>query len=263
MPHFHELFNKYKDKGVHFFAVEGEGMTMRENQAFAGEWEFTVPIVTAADSKLGSYDTKTMPAMYVINGAGRVVFQGSGDYERALEKALADVKYPNLGKASVVPECEKAAEAFGKGEYAKARQLAAQLLAGEPAEAIAADASHIADRCEALSKRLRDEADTAVTARQYADAITALDRLALWFKGEETATKAAEEAKELAKGKEAKAEIKARKDLAKTLVANKKLKTKADKLAALYKFFEKNEGTAAADDAKAMAEAIKASSIYD
>jgi len=262
LPHFQEQFNEYKDKGVHFFAIEGEGLSMRENQAFAGEWEVTVPIVTAADSKLDGYDVKTMPAIYVINPFGRVVFQGSGDYEKFLQAALKDVKYPNLGKTSVTPECEKAAEAFGKGDYATAAKLADALLATEPAEAVASDARHISDRCKAVAKSLREEADTAKADGRYVDAITALDMLAARFKGDELATKADEESKALAREKDAKAEIKARKDLAKVLAANKKLRVKDDKLSALYKFYEKNEGTAAASDAKEMAEAIKASAIY-
>lgn len=256
------MFDKYQGKGVHFFAVEGDGLSMRENQAFAGEWGYSFPIVTLADSKLSGYDMVTMPAMYVINSFGRVLYQGDADYEKYIDSALKDVRYPYLGQQKVVSECEKAAEAFGKGDYTKARQLANELLGAEPAENIAADAKFIADRCEALAKLWRTEADTAKEAGRYEEAIAALNNLAAHFKGEETGDKAAAEAKELAKDPKAKAELKARKDLAKTLAANKKLKTKEDKLSALYKFFEKNEGTAAADDAKAMAEAIKASSKY-
>lgn len=262
MPHFQEVFDKYKGKGVHFFAVEGDGLTMRENQAFAGEWGYSFPIVTLADSKLSGYDMVTMPAMYVINSFGRVLFQGNGDYEKYIETALKDVKYPYLGQQKVAPECEKAAEAFGKGDYTKAKQLANELLAAEPAENIATDAKMIVDRCDALGKLWRGEADAAKEAGRYEEAINALNNLAGHFKGEELGDNAATEAKELGKDAAAKAELKARKDLAKTLAANKKLKTKEDKLSALYKFYEKNKGTAAAEDAKAMAEAIKASDKY-
>jgi len=262
LPHFQKVFDSYKDKGVHFFAVEGDGLSMRENQAFAGEWGYSFPIVTLADSKLSGYDMVTMPAMYVINSFGRVVYQGSGDYEKYIDAALKDVKYPCLGQQKVAPECEKAAEAFGKGDYTKAKQLANELLAAEPAENIAADAKMIVDRCEALGKLWRGEADAAREAGRYEEAINTLNLLAARFKGEELGDNAATEAKELAKEPAAKAELKARKDLAKTLAANKKLKTKEDKLTALYKFYEKNKGTAAAEDAKAMSEAIKASDKY-
>ena len=98
--------------------------------------------------------------------------------------------------------------------------------------------------------------------RRFDEATTYLEKLADHFKGSEIGDKADEELKALKKDKDAKAESKARASLAKTLAANKKMKTKEDKLSALYKFYEKNEGTAAADDAKAMAEAIKNSSKY-
>ena len=113
-----------------------------------------------------------------------------------------------------------------------------------------------------MAKKWREEADAAKTAGRYEEVLTALDQLASHFKGEEAGDNAANEAKELKKDKDAKAELKARKDLAKMLAANKKLKGKEDKLSALYKFYEKNAGTASAEDAKAMAEAIKDSKLY-
>ncbi|MCA8914863.1 MAG: hypothetical protein KDB90_05585 [Planctomycetes bacterium] len=262
MPHFEESYKKYREKGVHYFALEGDGLTMPENQAFAGEWGYSFPIVTLADSKLSGYDVVTMPSTFVINAFGRVVFQGDGDYEKYIEASLKDAPYPYLAKNKVASECEKAAEAFAKGDYTTARTLANELLAGEPAEEVAADASHIVGRCEAFAKLWRDEADAAKADGRYEDALSAVENLATHFKGEELGDKAGDEAKELKKDKDAKAEIKARKDLAKVLAANKKLKTKEDKLSALYKFYEKNEGTAAASDAKAMAEAIKDSKLF-
>lgn len=230
---------------------------MPENQAFAGEWGYSFPIVTLADSELSNYDAVTMPALYVINAYGRVVFQGNGDYEKFIEGSLKDVAYPYLGKTKVAEGCEKAAEAFGKRDYTKARDLANALLAAEPAEDVATDAKYIVERCDALEQQWRTEADDSRTSGRFEETLKALDRLADHFKGSESGTKASDEAKELKKDKEAKAELKARKDLAKVLAGNKKLRAKDDKLKTLYKFYEGNQGTAAAEDAKAMAEAIK------
>ena len=262
MPHFQKAYESYKGKGVSFFAVEGDGLTRAENRAFAGEWQYTFPIVTLADSKLSGYDMVTMPATYVINSFGRVMFQGDGDYEKYIDAGLEDVKYPNLGKQAVADDCEKAAEAFGKGDYAKAKELANALLAGEPAEGVAADAKFIVERCDTLSSAWRTAVDSAKEEGRYQDAMDYLEKLADGFKGSEIGDKADDEMKELKKDKDAKAEIKARKDLAKTLASNRKVKNKEDKLTALYKFYEKNEGTAAANDAKEMAEAIKDSKLF-
>ncbi|MCA8918131.1 MAG: hypothetical protein KDB68_04165 [Planctomycetes bacterium] len=262
MPHFQKTFEAYKDKGVSFFAVEGDGLTKYENQAFAGEWGYTFPIVTLADSKLSGYDMVTMPIVFVINSFGRVVFQGNGDYEKYIESSLEDLKYPYLGKDEVVGDAEKAAEAFGKGEYAKAKELANELLSTEPGDDVAADAKYIVARTDSIASDWQAKIDAMKGERRFDEATTYLEKLADHFKGSEIGDKADEELKALKKDKDAKAESKARASLAKTLAANKKMKTKEDKLSALYKFYEKNEGTAAADDAKAMAEAIKNSSKY-
>lgn len=262
MPHFQKLYDAYKDKGVSFFAVEGDGLTYRENQAITGEWGYTFPVVTLADSKLAGYDMVTMPAIYVINAAGRVVFQGNGEYDKYIEGSLEDLKYPYLGKNEVATDAEKAAVAFGKRDYAKAKSLANELLATEPAEDVAADAKYIIERADAIAAEWRAKADISRAERRFDDTTAFLELISDCFKGSEEGDKASEELKELKKDKDAKAESKARASLAKTLAANKKMKTKEDKLAALYKFYEKNEGTAAADDAKAMADAIKNSSKY-
>jgi hypothetical protein len=262
LPHFQKSYESYKDKGVSFFAVEGDGLTRPENQAFAGEWAYSFPIVTLADSSLSGYDMVTMPATYVINSFGRVMFQGNGDYENYIDSALEDVKYPNLGKDKVADECDKAASEFGKGDYAKAKELAKELLGAEPAENVAADAGYIVERCDAVAAQWRTIIDNAKQEGRYQDACDYLERLEEHFKGAEVGDKAKDELKELKKNKDAKAELKARKSLAKLLAKNRKVKKKEDKLAALYKFYEKNEGTAAANDAKAMAEAIKDSKLF-
>lgn len=262
MPAFQKAYDAYKDKGVAFFAVEGDGLTKPENQAITGEWGYTFPVVTLADSKLSGYDMITMPAVYVINSFGRVVFQGNGDYDKYIESSLEDLKYPYLGKTEVAGDCEKAAEAFGKGDYTKALELANALKTGEPSEEVDADASYIIQRCETLAANWRATADSTRADGRYEDTVVYLEKLETYFKGSEIGDKAAAELKELKKDKDAKAEFKARKDLAKTLAGAKKMKNKEDKLSALYKFYEKNEGTAAASDAKAMAEAIKDSSLY-
>jgi hypothetical protein len=262
LPHFQKLFDKHKDSGVHFFAVERSGLSPVEIQSFAGEHGWTLPFVALSESKLSSYDMATMPNIYVINGHGRVVYQGGGEYEKFLDAALKDVKYPELGKLSVVADCEKAAQSFGKRDYTKARQMAEALLEGEPAEDVAADARYIIERCDYFAKTWREQADSAKEAKLYTRATDALDRIASHFKGSDLGTAAAEESKALKSDKDIKASMKARKDLEKQLLANKKLKTKADKVAALAKFHERNAGTAAADEAKAIAEALQSSQWF-
>lgn len=259
MPHFQELWEKYRDKGVHFFAIEGEGMSSVEIEAFVGEWGWKVPFVSAAESSLSGYDTKSMPIVYVINSFGRCVYQGNGEYEKSIEESLAKLAYPGLGKAEVGAASKKAAEAFAKGDYTKARQLAKEVLTANEADE---DAKFIVDRCEALAKKWNDEAAKARDEKRFTHAAAVYARIAARFKGSEEGTKADADSKEMQKDADVKKEMKAEDSLSKTLVANKKVKGKEAKAAALGKFYEKNSGTRAAEKAKELAEAIKSSSYF-
>lgn len=259
MPHFQELWEKYRDKGVHFFAIEGEGMSTLEMEAFVGEWGWKVPFVAASESTLAGYDTKSMPIVYVINSFGRCVYQGNGEYEKFIEESLAKVAYPGLGKAEVGDSAKKAAEAFGKGDYTKARQLANEALAANEADE---DAKYIVERCNTLAKKWDEEAAKARDEKRFTQAVAIYARIAARFKGSEEGTKADEASKEMQKDADVKKEMKAEEALAKTLVANKKVKGKDAKASALGKFYEKNTGTRAAEKAKELAEAIKASSYF-
>lgn len=256
------MFEEYRDKGVHFFAVEGDGLTKEENMAIMGEWEYTVPTVTLADSNLNGYDMVTMPAIYVINGFGRVVFQGTGDYEKYIESAIEDVPYPGLGKKKVHEDCEKAAEEFGAGDYTAAIEEANKVLKGEGGDEAKEDAQYIIDRANELGESWRAKVDEATESGRYQTAIEYLEKLEESFGDDERGEKAEKELKKLKKNDKAKDELKARKALTKTLAANKKSPKKADKLSNLYAFYEKYEGTASAKDAKAMAQAIKDSRYW-
>lgn len=262
MPHLQEVWEKNHSKGLRVFAVEGDGFTALENYAFAGENKYTFPLVTLADSQLSSWDCKTMPNTFVINADGKLVFSASEGWDEVVTKELAKRVYPGLKRDKVEKECEKAAQAYGKGEYAKALELAKAVIDAAPGEKAQADAQFISDAAQALSTSLRSTADAAKAEKRFEDCLVALDRLALGFKGTPEGDAAGEEAKELRKDKDAKREISAWQALAKALESNKKAKGKIEKAKALRAVQKANEGTAAGAKAREVASAIEGSKMY-
>ncbi|KAA0217658.1 hypothetical protein EDM80_02990 [bacterium] len=261
MPHLQEVWEKNKARGLRVFAVEGDGLTALENFAFAGENKYTFPIVTASESSLASWDIKTMPNTYVVNAEGLLVFKGSEGWDGIVEKELARRPYTGLNKDKVEKDCEKAAAAFGKGDYVKAAELAKAVVEGKPSEAAVADAQMIIEACAATEQKLRAAADLAKGEKRYADCLEALDRLASGFKGTESGTKAEAEAKELRKDKDVKKELGAWQALRQALESNKKLK-KAEKVKALRGVQKSQEGTEAGAKAKELATAIEGSKYF-
>lgn len=244
------------------FAVEGDGLSALENIAFAAEWKLTVPVVTLSESQMPSWDTKTMPNTYVLNAAGVLVFKGAEGWDDIVTKELAKRPYPGINKDKVEKECEKAAQSFAKGDYSKARELAQAALDAKPGEKAEADAQLILDAAKKRADYLRGAADAAKGEKRFDIALAMLDALASGFKGSEEGNAAAEEAKALRADKDTKKEASAWGTLQKTLAGNKALKTKQDKVKSLRGLQKSLEGTAAASQAREIANAIENSSLY-
>jgi hypothetical protein len=262
LPHFEEFYAKNKDKGVRMFAVEGDGLTSPENLAFAAEWKLTVPVATLSESQMSSWDVKTMPNTYVINAGGNLIFKGSEGWDDIVTKELVKRPYPGINKDKVDKECEKAAQAFAKGDFTKANELAKAVLEAKPGERAEADAQLILDSAKKRADYLRATADSAKGEKRYDVALAMLDALATGFKGSEEGSAAAEEAKGLRADKDVKKEISAWSMLQKTLTANKTAKNKSDKVKNLRALQKSLEGTAAAGQAREIANAIENSTLY-
>lgn len=257
LPSVEALWQKNKDRGLHIFLVESQGGTLEDITKYAKDKKLSFPIAIRNSCDFGGYKGGNgLPYAFVVGPDGKVAWQGRSGYAAVIEKELERIKYPGLGKLEVAPALVKAATQFGTGNYAAARDEAMKVREKEAAdEAVVADADFIIKRVEARVAGLRARIDAAKEKRRYHEAIAMLDELSgKAYKGMEESDKAAEEAKELKKDKDVKAELKAWADLAKVLDANEKAKSDADKKKNLIKFVEKNEGTAAAEEAKALAD---------
>lgn len=259
LPSVQALWEKNKDRGLHIFLVESQGGTLEDIAKYAKDRGLTFPLPIRNECDFSKYvGGNGLPYAFVVGPDGKVVWQGREGYGAICEKELERIKYPGLGKLDVAPELVKSATSFGAGNYAAAREEALKAKEKEGAsEAAVADADFIIKRVDDRVANLRKKIDDAKGKRRYHEALAMLDTLAgKAYKGLPECEAAAEEAKELRKDKAVKDELKAWDALAKTLESNTKLKTDADRKKALIKFYEKNEGMAAADEAKALADKL-------
>lgn len=257
LPSNQALWEKHKDDGLHIFLVESQGGTLENITQYAKDRKLTLPLVIRNGSDFGGYKGGNgLPYAFVVGPDGKVVWQGRKGYEAVIEKQLERIKYPGLGKLDVNEKCVKAATKFGEGKYADAREEAVKVKEKEADnEHAVADADYIINRVDTKVDTLRAKIDAAKEKRRYHDAMRYLEELGgKGFKGMEVADKAKDEAKELKK--EQKDELKAWEQLEKTVEANEKVKSDGDKKKNLIKFYEKYEGTAAAEEAKAMADGL-------
>jgi hypothetical protein len=260
LPSIEALWKNNKDKGLHIFMVESQGGTLEAITEYAKQKGLTLPIpIGGGGSDFSKFPGGNgLPYAFVIGPDGKVAWQGREGYGAVCVKELERIKYPGLGKLEVAPELVKSATSFGAGNYAAAREEALKVKEKEADnEAAVAEADYIIKRVDDRVISLRAKIDDAKGKKRYHEALAMLDTLAgKAYKGLPESEAAAEEAKELRKDKAVKEELKAWDALAKTLEANEKAKSDADKKKNLIKFYEKYEGMAAAEEAKTLADAM-------
>jgi thiol-disulfide isomerase/thioredoxin len=257
MPEVQALWNKFEGKGLHIFMVERQNHSEAEIRKIYDSKGLTFPQVL--EGNMGGFPgVGTIPYAYVIGVDGKVIFENNSGYGAVIEKEIEKIKYLGLGKNDVAPGLEKAATSFAQKDYAGAREEARKIKDKEGAsEDQVADADYIIARVDAVVVGLQKRIEAAKAARRYHEAIAMLEELAgKQFRGMEASIKAAEEVKELKKDKAVKEELKAWDALAKTLEANKKAKTAADRKKNLEAFIKKHEGSAAADDARSQLDSL-------
>ncbi|MCZ7607849.1 MAG: redoxin domain-containing protein [Planctomycetota bacterium] len=259
MPEVQGLWDKFEGKGLHIFMVERQNSSEADIQKVYDSKGLTFPQVLEGD--MGGFPgVGTIPYAYVIGVDGKVIFESNTGYGAVIEREIEKIKYLGLGKNDVAPGLEKAATSFAKKDYAAAREEAQRAKDKEGAgEDLVADADYIIGRVDVVVANLRKRIDAAKDARRYHEAIALLEELSgKQFKGMDVAATSADELKELKKDKTVKEELKAWDALAKTLEANEKAKSVADKKKNLEAFIRKYEGAAAAGDAQKQLDSLGA-----
>jgi hypothetical protein len=252
------MWNEYGGKGLNMYLLESQGTAEDKLKAFLKGKGITAPVQMGGLS--GYPGNGGLPFAYVIGVNGKVVFEGRGDYHAAVKTEMAKIKYPGLGMLEVAKGLEKAAGNFVAKAYNKAIDDCNSVIEKGKDEAAIADAKFIIERCNAEGSKLRARIDAAKGEKRYLDAFADLDVLASGFKGMEIGDTAAAEIKELKKDKEVKKEVDAANNLIKLRENVAKMKTKTEKATALRNFAKQkaNDGTRAAEEAKADADKVEA-----
>lgn len=258
LPSLNKLYSEKKEKGLHIFIVYAQGHPREEVEKFLADRGCKVPCpYNGSDFSGYRNGWSGLPYGFVIGPDAKVVWEGRSGYEAVIDKELARIKYPGLGKLEVAPGLEKSAQLFSAGDYTKSREEAEKVKEKKADDsAVVADADFIIGRIDETAKKLQAKAEAGKSSKRYHEALKALDTLAKGFKGTDTGKAAEDEAKTLRKDKEVKKELSAWDALEKTLAANEKAKDAAAKKKTLNDFYKKYEGTAAAEEARKIADGM-------
>ena len=160
-----------------------------------------------------------------------------------------------LGR-ELVDELDKAADEYKEGKLGKAREEAIEVRDGEDAsEQAKADAEYVVKLVESRFAALKGKADSLKNEREYLKLFELLDAADDEFDDWAEAEEWIEEQQKLKKDKDVKSEVKALEKLAKLeeeLAEARNDREKEAVLEQIAKLAEKEEGTKAAEKAKAI-----------
>jgi hypothetical protein len=190
------------------------------------------------------YGSGGIPHAYLIGPDGMVAWHGHPArlQDSAIQALLRKAQKFYLPETA--PEVKSAADAFKKGKLSKAEQLAKKIEHR--------DATHIAERVEALRKSWKGQVEKSIQAGAYADAAAVCARIKKHFAGGEAAKWAADQEKKIKTDPQIKKDKKALKaliPLAETSVKLRRADEKGRKelIKDLRRYVKKYEGTKPAE----------------
>ncbi|MCA8937536.1 MAG: hypothetical protein KDB68_15170 [Planctomycetes bacterium] len=265
LPHMNELAAK---PGLHVVGLYSQVHTLEQIERVIEKNKITYPITTDSDIFVGAgYTAASLPKIWIIGVEGKVIFIGDRDYDELLEKELAKVKYPGLGRADFHKDLEPAAKAFGEGKYAEAYKLAEAIYDDTEDEKAEEDADYIMERIDDRLGTLVVRAETAEVVKDYQLAINCWKQIDTHYAGLDDAEEAPERLKKLADSNDVKKDIGARRDLLKLMLSLDVAFQTVDQedaaavqefrkkcLAEYREFHAKNKGNSAGDKAENLIE---------
>ncbi len=258
MPQLEQLWNQYKDKGLHIFHVEKQGTTKEDLIKFCKEKRLTFPQTIGGD-----FDKYTspggLPYAFVVGVDGKVIWEGRSGYKGVVHQEIKKVLYPGLGKREVARSLRKAAAEFARQRFAKAYSKAESEL--EKAEKdsdseVIAEAKYIMERVNKLGSARKAMAVNAENEREFGTAYISYRMLSKQFKGMPLGDEMKAAYKRLDDDKELKREVKAALAFDKLLESQVNIYKPSVKKQQLLAFAKKFEGTRAAEKATEEANSI-------
>lgn len=261
LPQITKFFDEHREKGLHIFNVLRKETPPEQIKGLIASQGINFTSTMFEGNDFEAYPSGAFPYTYVIGPDGKVKFQGDRatalKWMPVVETELKNVDYPFLGMRDVPDALDKAAKAYTESKFADAHEEAGEHLESEE-EGVALKAAELRKKIDGRIARKQAAVEEAKSARRYHDAVRILEELSdKPYKGLEVYDKAGAELKELKKDKGVKTELKAWDALEKALEDNKKAKSRVDEKKNLIKVYEKHEGTAAAEEARRLAEQMK------
>src|SRR5919108_5732406 len=177
LPHMNELA---ETPGLHVVGFYAQIHTLEEVEAVVKKFDIKYPLTPDSDIfNAAGYitDGVPLPIVWIIGVDGKVAFHGMAGYSEALDKELAKVKYPGLGKNEGHKDLEAAAKAFVEGKYAEAYKLAEGVSDTTEDEKAEADADYIIARIDDRVGSPSVRAETAEIMKDYTLAMKCWEEL--------------------------------------------------------------------------------------
>ncbi|MBX3460064.1 MAG: hypothetical protein KF696_08865 [Planctomycetes bacterium] len=217
VPDLQKYWEKHGQNGLMIFTIHRlDFEKIAQVRKIALDRKFTLPICMG-----GFYDDKNDFFKYkddgfrttIIDIDGKVAFySGKDDFKPVLDRELARIQYPNLGKHTATEAAAKVARGLQKREWGKCLADAEKLLAGELDDETKADLGQLQSRLEGFAQtRLKHIAEWT-ESRRYDLVMACLERMKDDFKGHKHGEDAKAEIARLKKDKDLKKELKAWED---------------------------------------------------
>lgn len=246
---FHE---DYKAKGLSIIMLSTEDVATVKPYAPANN----IPFIVAVSDKsvLNDYEVRGFPSSFLIDGTGKVIWEGHPMNLQAsqIEAALKTVQLFKLPE--VAPALKAAKTAYEGERFADAEKKAQAVLKKRSAsEKEKTDAQMIVDKVrEAALKRIQ-WADEAASQGNFSEAFESLAYVQTRFKGLDVAKEAKDREKAIRKSPAAKKELRAVKileSLLKREAATRGTRNKKKLIPVFEAFAKKYAGTASAKKAE-------------
>ncbi len=258
--------NEYHEKpGLHIVTLYAQVHELAEVEELVTKHKIKYPIAMNGFWEVG-YTAPGLPKVWIVGTDGKIKFAGFAGYSKTLKEELDKVKYPGLGKASVVPALQPAAELFAKGQYGAAFKAAEKVYDETEVAAEEDDADWIIKRIEQRAEALQMRAETAEVEKRFDIAMRCWEALTK-YAGVSEAEGAAKRLAKLNESEDVKKEIAARRALLAEMLSlnvyyttidatnDGELKTFREKCLESYKkFVAAHKGTGAAARAQELIE---------
>lgn len=266
LPHLAEIAEN--TPGLHVVGLYAQVQPLADIERVLTKYNVKFP--NAMDSFWDAgYEAPQLPQVWIVGVEGKIIFKGGSGYDEILEKELAKVKYPGLGRSDFHKDLEPAAKAYGAGNYAEAYKLAEAVYDDTEDDKAEEDAEYIIERIDDRIGTLSVRAETAEVMKDYQYAIRCWTEL-LKYKGMEDAAEAPERLKKLTESEAIKKELAARHELLKVMMdtdvvyqnvddtdAAKVAEFRKKCIAEYEKFAKENAGTGAGDRAADLVKTFK------